>query len=130
MARGSEKRQIIRLGTAAYEDDLARLAAHRRGGLPPRHFQPLLSLLSEMMDAGSVTIHLTETRHRGLQHFRRHRGRRVVIEVETLHSFHSNNGRSADYTDHRFRPVRSLRARYEGSDSFDLLTRAHPGSQT
>jgi hypothetical protein len=58
-----------------------------RRGLPPRHLQPLLGGLSEMMDAGSVTIHLTETRHRGLQHFRRHRGRRVVIEVETLHFF-------------------------------------------
>jgi hypothetical protein len=28
---------------------------------------------------------LTETRHHGLQHFRRHRGGRIVIEVETPH---------------------------------------------
>ena len=84
---GSEQRQVIRLGAAAQKHNLPRLAADQRRGLPPGHLQPLLGGLSEMMDAGSVTIHLTETLRRGLQHFRRHRGCRVVIEVETLHFF-------------------------------------------
>jgi hypothetical protein len=87
LAHGSEQRQVIRLGPAAHKHDLARLAADQGRDLPPRIFQPLLGGLSEMMDAGSVTIHLTETRHRGLQHFRRHRGCRIVIEVKTLHFF-------------------------------------------
>ena len=44
-----------------------------------------LARLPEMVDAGSVTIHLTETRHHGLQHFGSDGRGGVVVEVEMLH---------------------------------------------
>jgi hypothetical protein len=38
-----------------------------------------------MVDAGSVTIHLTERRHCGLQNFGSYRGGGVVVEIEMVH---------------------------------------------
>ena len=46
-----------------------RVGVDQRGDLPARRFQPLLRALAEMVDAGRVTIHLTETRHHRLQNF-------------------------------------------------------------
>ena len=57
----------------------------QRGHLPARGFQPLLGALAEMVDAGRVTIHLTETRHHRLQNFRSDGCGGVVVEVEMLH---------------------------------------------
>ena len=48
-------------------------------------FETLLGGLSEMMNAGSVTIHLTETRHHRLQNLRSDRCGGVVVEVKPLH---------------------------------------------
>ncbi len=62
-AHHAQDRHVVGFGAAAGEDELRR---GRRGSarqLPPRGLQPLLGVLAEMMDAGSVTIHLTETRH-------------------------------------------------------------------
>ena len=53
--------------------------------LAARGFQPLLRALSEMVDAGRVTIHLSETRHHRLENFRSDGCGGVVIEVEMLH---------------------------------------------
>ena len=55
------------------------------GYLPPGRFQPLLGALAEMMDAGRVTIHLTETRHHGLQNLGSDRSGGVVVEIKVLH---------------------------------------------
>ena len=63
----------------------ARVGVDQRGELPPRGLQLLLGGLAEMMDAGSVTIHLTETRHQRLQDFGSDRGGGVMVEVEMLH---------------------------------------------
>ena len=57
----------------------------QRGHLAARRFQPLLGALSEMVDAGRVTIHLTEARHHRLQNFRSDGRGGVVVEVEVLH---------------------------------------------
>ena len=57
----------------------------QRRHLPPRRFQPLLGRLPEMVDAGRVTIHLTETRHHRLQNFRSDGRGGVVVEIEMLH---------------------------------------------
>ncbi len=56
-----------------------------RRHLPPRRLQPLLGFLAEMVNAGSVTIHLTETRRHGLQHFGSQGSGGVVVEVNVLH---------------------------------------------
>ena len=84
-AHDAENRQIIGLGAAAGEDDLGGLAWISDGDLPPRRFQPLLGGLAEMVDAGRVTIHLTETRHHGLQNLGSDGSGGVVVEVEVLH---------------------------------------------
>ena len=47
----------------------AAVGVDQRGDLAARRFQTLLGALSEMVDAGRVTIHLTETRHHRLQNF-------------------------------------------------------------
>ena len=64
-----------------------RAGVDQRRDLPPRRFQPLLGGLAEMVDAGRVTIHLTETRHQRLQDFRRDGGGGVVVEIEVLHLY-------------------------------------------
>jgi hypothetical protein len=76
---------VVRFGAAAGEYQFARIAVEERRYLPPRPLQTLLGDLPEMMDTGRVAVCLVETRQHGLQHFRRHRGCRVVIEVEMLH---------------------------------------------
>ena len=84
-ARRAEDRQVVGLGAAAGEDDFGRVGVDQRRHLPARGFQPLLRPLSEMVNAGRVTIHLTEARHQRLQDFRRDWSGGVVIEVEMLH---------------------------------------------
>ena len=86
-ARHSQYREVIRLRAAAGENQFRGGAADQAAHLPPGLLQPLFSRLPEMVDAGRVTIHLTETQHHGLQHCGGDRGSRVVVEVETLHCF-------------------------------------------
>ncbi len=57
--------------------------AHRK--LPAGRFQPLFGGLAEMVDAGSVTIHLTETRRQRLQNLGSDGSGGVVVEIEALH---------------------------------------------
>ena len=84
-ATTSEDRQVVGFGAAAGEDDFARRRRDERGQLAARGFQALLGGLSEMVDAGRVTIHLTETRHHRLENFRSDGGGGVVVEIEMLH---------------------------------------------
>ena len=81
----SQQRQVVCLRAAAREYQLGGAGVDQRRQLPPRPFQPLFGRLSEMMDAGSVTIHLTETRHQRLQYFGSDRRGGVVVEIEALH---------------------------------------------
>ena len=84
-ARHAENGEIVGLGAAAGEDDLRRGGVDERGHLAARGFQALLGGLSEMVDAGRVTIHLSEARHHRLEDLRIDRCGGVVIEVEVLH---------------------------------------------
>ena len=84
-AHHAEHRQVVGFGAAAGEDDFVGVGVDQGGQLPPRRLQPLLGALAEMVDAGSVTIHLTETRHHRLQNFRSDGGGGVVVEIEVLH---------------------------------------------
>ncbi len=86
-AHHAEHRHVVRFSTAAGEYDFVGTGVNQAGQLPPRRLQPLLGALAEMMDAGSVTIHLTETSHYCLQNFRRDGGGGVVVEIEALHYF-------------------------------------------
>ena len=52
---------------------------------PPRRFQPLFGRLPEMMDTGRVAADFGQRFRKIAQHFRRDRGRRVVIEIKVLH---------------------------------------------
>ena len=93
------------------------------GHLAARRFQPLLRALSEMVDAGRVTIHLSEARHHRLENFRSDGSGGVVIEVEMLHLYHTfilHNDATDSYPDHRFRPRRPLRGHDERRDSGHL----------
>ena len=91
------------------------------GHLAARRFQTLLRALSEMVDAGRVTIHLTETRHHRLENFRSDGCGGVVVEIEMLHlTFILRNDATDSYPDHRFRPVRPLRGHDERRDSGHL----------
>src|ERR1039457_191244 len=69
-ARQAENGEVVGLGTAAGEDDLGRAGVDEGGHLTARGFQALLRGLSEMVDAGRVTIHLSKARHRRLENFR------------------------------------------------------------
>ena len=84
-ARHAENGEIIGLGAAAGEDDLGGTGIDERGHLAARGLQALLGGLSEMVDAGRVTIHLSEARHRRLENFPIDGRGGVVIEVEMLH---------------------------------------------
>ena len=84
-ARHAENGEVVGLRAAAGEDDLRRRRVDERGHLAARGFQPLLRRLSEMVDAGRVTIHLSEARHHRLENLRRDGSGGVVIEVEMLH---------------------------------------------
>ena len=84
-AHHAQHRHVIGLGAAAGEDDLGRRGVDQRRQLPPGGLQPLLGGLPEMVDAGSVTIHLTETRHHGVQDLGRDGSGGVVVEIEMLH---------------------------------------------
>jgi hypothetical protein len=64
---------------------LRRVGVDQRGKLAARRFQPLLGGLAEMVDAGSVTIHLTETRRQRLQNLGSDGSGGVVVEIEMLH---------------------------------------------
>src|ERR1035437_5264587 len=81
----AEDGEIVGLGAAAGEDDLGGTGIDERGHLAARGFQALLGGLSEMVDAGRVTIHLSEARHHRLEDLRIDRCGGVVIEVEVLH---------------------------------------------
>ena len=61
-ARRAEDREIVGFGAAAGEDDFGGVGVDQGGHLAARGFQPLLRGLSEVVDAGRVTIHLTEAR--------------------------------------------------------------------
>jgi hypothetical protein len=78
-------RQVVGLGAAAGEDHFGRVGVDERRNLPAGGFQLLLGGLAEMVDAGSVTIHLTETRHQRLQNFGSDGSGGVVVEIEMLH---------------------------------------------
>ncbi len=80
-----QQREVIGLGPPAREDNLLWPAMQHRGGLATRHLQALLGHLPEMVDARRVAVHFAKARRHRLQHVRRHRGRRVVVEVVTLH---------------------------------------------
>jgi len=84
-ARHAENGEIVGLGAAAGEHDLRRAGVDHRGHLAAGGFQTLFRRLSEMVDAGRVTIHLSEAGHRRFQNFRIDRRGGVVIEVEMLH---------------------------------------------
>ena len=77
--------QVVGLRTAARENHFRGARVDQRRHLPAGGFQFLFGGLAEMMDAGSVTIHLTETRHRRLQNFGSDGGGSVVVEIEMLH---------------------------------------------
>jgi hypothetical protein len=53
--------------------------------LPTRGFQLPLGSLAEIVDAGSVTIHLTETQRERLLNFGSDGGCGVVVEIKALH---------------------------------------------
>ena len=84
-ARQAEYGEIIGFGAAAGEDDFGGGGVDEGGYLPARGFQALLRALSEMVDAGRVTIHLSEARHHRLENFRSDGCGGVVIEIEMLH---------------------------------------------
>ena len=63
--RDAENRQVIRLRSAAGEDDLPRIAADARGDFPARALQPLLGGLPEMVDTGRVAADFDQSRGRG-----------------------------------------------------------------
>src|SRR4051812_1620497 len=86
-ARQTEYGKIVGLGAAASEDDFGRGSVDEGSHLAARGFQPLLRTLSEMVNAGRVTIHLSETRHHRLENFRSDGCGNVVIEVEMLHLY-------------------------------------------
>ena len=115
--RDAEDRQVIGLGAAAGEHDFFR----RRSPASPRPDgarRPVRSGgLPEMMDTGALPIHFGHHREHGFQHFRRHRSRRVVIEVISLHGFHYNFTADATRTyhsHHRFRTAIILSATMKG----------------
>ncbi len=84
-ARHAQEGQVVGFRAAAQEDHFRGVRMDQRGYLPPGGFQLLLGGLAEMVDAGSVTIHLTETLDRRLQNFRSDGGSGVVVEIEMLH---------------------------------------------
>ena len=84
-ASHAEHGEVVGFGAAAGEDDLRRRRVDERGHLAARGFQPLLRRLSEMVDAGRVTIHLSEAGHGRLENLRIDGRGGVVIEVEMLH---------------------------------------------
>jgi hypothetical protein len=81
----SEYREVVAFGAAAGEDHFRGIRVDERGHLPAGGFQLLLGGLAEMVDAGSVTIHLTETRRHRLENLGSDRSCGVVVEVEMLH---------------------------------------------
>ena len=85
MPRHAQHRHVVGLGAAAGEHDRGRRGVDQRRQLPPGGLHALLGSLPEMVDAGSVTIHLTETRHHGVQGLGRGGSGGVVVEIEMLH---------------------------------------------
>ena len=81
----TENAEIVSLGAAAYEDDLARIAMEQSRRLAPGHFEPLLGRLSIVMNARRVSIHFAHGRKQAVQHLARNRRSGVVIEIESLH---------------------------------------------
>ena len=84
-ARQAEDGKIVGLGASAGKDNFGRGGVDERGHLPARGFQALFGALSEMVNAGRVTIHLSEARYHRLENFRCDGSGGVVIEVEMLH---------------------------------------------
>src|ERR1017187_4564584 len=61
------------------------LAANQGRKLAAGRFHALFGALPEMVDAGSITVHLTETRRQGFQHFWSDGRCGIVVEIEALH---------------------------------------------
>jgi hypothetical protein len=81
----AEDRHIVRFRAATRENHLGRPSADKGRNVAAGGFQPLLGGLSEIMDAGCVTIRLIEARHYGFAHLGRKRSRGVVIKVSAEH---------------------------------------------
>ena len=77
--------KIIRFGSATRENQFRGTGMDQGRKLAARRFQTLLGRLPEMMNAGRVTIRLTETRDHCLQHLGSYGGRGVMVEIRALH---------------------------------------------
>ncbi len=129
-AHHAQHRHVVGLGAAAGEDHFGGARVDQRGQLPPRRFQPLLGGLPEMVDAGSVTIHLTETRHHASPELRERRGWWRCGRNRNAALYLILTMPDADpYADHRFRPFGPLRGRHERRDSGHLPAGADRGHQ-
>ncbi len=63
----TDQRQVVRLGSAAGENDLFRRRPQQRRYLTPRLIQFLPGRLAEIMDTGSVAVHFGHRRQHGFQ---------------------------------------------------------------
>ena len=80
-----EQSQIVRLGAAAQENDLARIACQQVGEGPAGRFDPLPCPLAEIMDTGGVAVNFAEGFGERAEDFGGDGGRRVVIEIRMPH---------------------------------------------
>ena len=83
--RHSKYRQIVGLRAAAGKHDLRGAAAQQRSHRFAGALDRGARLLSMMVDGGRVAEVLAKVGPHGLQHLGKHRGGRVVVEIDPSH---------------------------------------------
>ena len=75
----------IALGAAAGKNDLVRAGSDQISHVLPGFFDFFGHTASKGVHAGRIAVILAEIRQHGLQNFRRHHGRRIVISIDDPH---------------------------------------------
>ena len=104
--RGADEGEVVRLGGAAGEDDLLRVArADRPGNALPRLVHRLPGALPESVHATGIAEPFPVERLHGLQHPRVHRGRGGVVQVHGSHRHRVTTKRIAAFIKSPFESV-------------------------
>src|SRR5262249_16996531 len=90
VAASAEDRHVVRFRAAAGEDDLFGLSPEHPCNRAPRLIENRASLLAEPVNARGVSKYGCHQGSHSLEHFRRNRSGRIVIEVVGWHGFHYN----------------------------------------
>ena len=81
----SKQGKIVRLGSAAGENDLCRTAPQQLRHSLPRTFHREACVLSMVMNRGSVPELLAEVRTHRVQDLREHRRGCIIVEIDSPH---------------------------------------------